>query len=167
MRVPDFLSDQEIAFETLPHPPAFTAQRRAHYLHVSGRQVAKSVLLAGPGGYYLAVLPATCHVDTDRLAAEVGGPVRLAGEPEIAEVFPDCEWGVVPPFGTWYGLLTLLEESLPADAWIVFEGTSRAEAVRLRCRDFERLERPRRLRFARLDCAPQARSASEGRESPR
>src|SRR5262249_42062197 len=98
MRVPDFLSEQRIAFETLLHPPAFTAQKRAKYLHVPGRRVAKNVLLAGPTGRILAVLPATHYVDTETLAEELGGPVRLAADREIAEVFTDCEWGVVPPF---------------------------------------------------------------------
>ena len=148
MRVPDFLAQQRVTFETLLHPPAFTAHNRAKYLHVSGNQVAKSVLLTGPHGHFLAVLSATHHIDTDRLAAELGGPVRLANEQEMAAVFADCEWGVVPPFGTLYGLPTVLDDSLPPDALIVFEGNSHAEAVRLWCRDFERLERPRRLRFA-------------------
>jgi Ala-tRNA(Pro) deacylase len=148
MRVPDFLAQQRVTFETLLHPPAFTAHNRAKYLHVSGNQVAKSVLLAGPRGHFLAVLSATHHIDTDRLAAELGGPVRLATEQEMAEVFADCEWGVAPPFGTLYGLPTVLDDSLHADALIIFEGNSHGEAVRLLCRDFERLERPRRLRFA-------------------
>ena len=149
MRVMQFLSEQEVTFEPLVHPPAFTAQKRAKYLHVPGKQVAKTVLLAGPDGYVLAVLPATHQVDTQALARALGGPVRLATDREIGEVFPDCEWGVVPPFGTLYGLRTLLDESLAPDSWITFEANTHAEAVRLTCRDFERLERPRRLRFGK------------------
>jgi Ala-tRNA(Pro) deacylase len=149
MRVPDFLMEQHVPFERLLHPPAFTAQKRAKYLHIPGRQVAKSVLFVGPGGYFLAVLPAIRHVDTWKLAQALGGAVRLADAREVADVFRDCEWGVVPPFGGLYGLTTVLEEELAPDALIVFEGNTHAEAVRLRCRDFERLERPRRLQFAR------------------
>ncbi len=149
MRVAQFLSEHQIAFETLVHPPAFSAQQRAKHLHLSGRQVAKTVLLVGPSGYFLAVLPATRHVDADALAQVLGGPVRLADDREIARVFRDCEWGVVEPFGTLYDLPTVLDESLAPDAWIVFEAHTHAEAIRMRCRDFERLERPRRLRFTR------------------
>jgi Ala-tRNA(Pro) deacylase len=148
MPVPHFLSDQDISFETLFHAPAYTAQRRAKYLHLPGAQVAKAVLLAGPGGYVLAVLPATRHIDTTILAAALGGPVRLANEAEIADVFRDCEWGVVAPFGTRYGVPTLLDESLAAESILVLEVNARAEAVRVRRADFEEVERPRRLRFA-------------------
>ncbi len=149
MRVPDFLAEQDVPFESLLHPPAFSAQKRAKYLHVPGVRVAKSVLLAGPDGYVLAVLPATHHVDTERLACELGGPVRVAAEREVAEVFRDCEWGVVLPFGSLYGVPTILEDELGGEVLMVFEGNSHMEAVRLLCRDFERLERPRRLHFAR------------------
>ncbi len=162
MRIVDLLAARRIDFEPLPHPPAFTAQKLAKYLHVSGHQVAKSVLLAGPAGHMLAVLPATHQIDTEALARELGGPVRLASDREMAEVFRDCEWGVAPPFGTLYGLPTLLDESIPPEAAMVFETHTHVQAIRLRCRDFERLERPRRLRFAR----PAAPVASGGCEPP-
>ena len=149
MRVPQFLAEQRILFETILHPPAFTAQNRARFLHISGNQVAKSVLLVGPRGRFLAVLPATCQIDTEKLALTLGGPVRLASDDEIADVFRDCEWGVVPPFGTLYALPTLLDDSFDPETWMVFETNTHAEAVRLRCRDYERLERPRRLHFSR------------------
>jgi Ala-tRNA(Pro) deacylase len=148
MRVAQYLSEQDIAFETILHPPAYSAQKRAKHLGIPGRHVAKSVLLAGPEGFFLAVLPATHHVDTDALAATLGGPVRLADDREVADVFRDCEWGVVAPFGVLYGLSTVLDDSLDAEDLLVFEGQTHVEAIRLRCRDFERLERPRRLGFA-------------------
>jgi Ala-tRNA(Pro) deacylase len=148
MRVAEFLAEQQVVFENLVHPPAFTAQKRARFLRVSGSRVIKSVLLAGPQGYFLAVLPATRHIDTGALECDLGGPVRLATDDEVARVFYDCEWGVVAPFGRLYGLETVLDDSLDANAEIVVEANSHAEAIRMSCQDFERLERPRRFRFA-------------------
>ena len=149
MRVMQFLSEQHIAYEPLVYPPAYTAQKRAKHLHMPGRQVAKTVLLVAPEGYLLAILPATQHVDTALLAGKLGGPVRLATDEEIGEAFPDCEWGVVAPFGTLYGLPTILDDSLSSESWIVFEANTHAEAVRMLVRDFEGLEKPQRLGFAR------------------
>ena len=149
MRISEYLVEQRIDFEWLPHPPAYTAQKRAKYLHVPGKQVAKCVLLVGSTGPLLAVLPATHQVDTVLLAEQLGGPVRLANDREIASAFRDCECGVVPPFGTRYGIATLLDDAIEPDALIVLETNTQCEAVRLRCRDFERLEHPRRLRFGR------------------
>jgi Ala-tRNA(Pro) deacylase len=150
MRVPLWLAEQRVAFERLQHAPAYTAQRRAHYLHVPGRQLVKSVLLRGPGGYMVAVLPATLQVDLRRLEKALGGPVSLAGRHEVPELFRDCEWGGLTPFGSLYGLTTLLEDGLDSETPIVFEAHRHGEAIRMRCGDYERLERPRRLRFAAL-----------------
>ena len=149
MRVMQFLSEQHIAFEPLVYPPAYTAQKRAKHLGTPGKQVAKTILLVGPDGYFLAILPATHQIDTTILSRQLGGPVRLASEEEISDAFPDCEWGVVAPFGTLYGLPTIMDESLASDSCMVLEVNSHAEAIRMSCRDFEELEKPKRLRFAR------------------
>jgi Ala-tRNA(Pro) deacylase len=161
MRIAEFLTEQSVPFEPLPHPPAFTAQKRAKYLGLPGSQVAKCVLLRGTGGLMLAVLPATHHVDQAALATALGGPVRLATEAEIVDTFRDCEWGVVPPFGRLYGLPSLLDDAIDADALMVFEGQTHFEAIRIRCRDFERLEKPRRLGFARKTEAPSPGTTAE------
>lgn len=148
MGVAEFLMDHQVPFETIYHAPAFSAQKRAKYLHTPGKQVAKCVLLAGGSGYLLAVLPATRQIDLARLSAQLGEEVRVAAEREIAWVFRDCEWGVVSPFGSLYGLPTILDESVERDAVLVFEGRLHAESIRLLCSDYQSLERPRRLHFA-------------------
>lgn len=149
MRLAQFLTDHRIFFEIILHPPAFTAQKRAKFLRVSGKQVVKTVLLSSSTGYFLAVLPASSHVDTAALEKALGRSVRLADSREVAEVFCDCEWGVAAPFGTLYGVSSVIDESLDPSSMLVFEGQTHAEAIRMRCRDFENLERPQRLRFAR------------------
>ncbi len=154
MRIADFLHVQRVAFEYLPHPPAFTATKRAKYLGVPGHRVAKSVLLRGPEGFFIAVLPATHLVNTKSLSEALGGPVRLADDDELAVIFRDCEWGVVPPFAALYGLRSILDTSLEPEVDLVFEGQTHVEAIRLRCADYERLERPRRLAFARKCQSP-------------
>src|SRR5205085_5702576 len=111
MRVPQFLTDENVPFETVLHPPTYTAARRARLLGVSGRGLAKCVLLRGPDGHALAIVPATGRVNLDAAARALGGPVRLAQPAEIPFVFGDCEWGTLVPFGTLYGVPTLLDES--------------------------------------------------------
>src|ERR1043166_7326490 len=116
MRVSQFLADQHVAFEEMVHAPAYTSQRLARSLHISGRRVMKSVLLKGPRGYFVAVLPAPQRIDTVRLSVIFAGPVRLATIDEINAHFPDCEFGGLMPFGRLYGLTTILEATLPLDA---------------------------------------------------
>jgi Ala-tRNA(Pro) deacylase len=151
MRIADFLAEQQVPFQSLPHPPAFSAQKLAKYLRVKGSEVAKAVLLHGPRGYFIAVLPATHQADMDVLASHEGEAVRLADADEVVRVFRDCEWGAVSPFGNLYGLPTLLDANMTPDMWIVVEAGSHVEAIRLSCGDFERIAGTERLAFARKD----------------
>lgn len=150
MQISQFLNQQHVEFDSLVHPPAFSAQRRASLLQISGRLVAKSVLLCSRDGYSLAILPATHRIDFDQLSEQIGSQFRLARDIEIAELFQDCEWGVVPPFGKLYSIPVLLDDSISSEDQLVFEGQDHLHAIRMRCEDFERLENPRRLQFGYL-----------------
>ncbi len=97
------------------HEDTFDSQHLAEAVHVSGRQVAKTVLLRMDHGYQyaVAILPATHLIDLEAVGRLLGGArMELATEYEIAQRCPDCETGVLPPFGSVYGLETLLDESL-------------------------------------------------------
>ena len=149
MRIADYLAVQQVPFDSLPHAPAFSASKRARRLRVPGAEVAKAVLVSGPEGFFLTILPATHEIDLGLLARHWGGPVRLARVEEASRLFFDCEWGAVPAFGNLYGLPTLLDASLPCSSWVVFDAGSHFQDVRLYCEDFERLTGALRLAFAR------------------
>ena len=151
MHVSDYLQDCEVPFETVLHPPAFTAQKRARFLHVSGRQVVKCVVLSSRRGFHVAVLRSTDHIDLTALERRLGASIRLATPEEMAEQLTDCGRGAATPFGSLYGLRTLLEDRINPDDLIIFEAQQHHIAVRMLCRDFERLEKPMRCRFARND----------------
>src|SRR4051812_13373406 len=76
MYIVDFLQSRGIGFETLLHRPAFSATRRARNMRVTGREVAKTVLVKSGEEFVLAVLPATSRMELSRLAA------ALHAEPE-------------------------------------------------------------------------------------
>ena len=70
-----------------------------------GKEIAKSVLVRTNHGYALAVLPATHRVDLEQLRQDLGEEtIALASENEMQQVFPDCERGAMPPFGSLYDL---------------------------------------------------------------
>jgi Ala-tRNA(Pro) deacylase len=149
MRLDDLLTSRHIPFERLHHLPAYTASHVAQALHVPGREMAKTVLLRTDDGYVVAVLPANRKVDLERLRECLGDEsAELAGEAEMERLFPDCERGTMPPFGSLYHLQTLVDEELAQDERIVFEAHNHEEAFRMAYRDYEALEHPRRGRFS-------------------
>ncbi len=148
MRIPQFLKDQEVAFETIVHPPVYSSQRRAQLLRIPGRSLLKSVVLKSRNLYFLAVLPATHHIQWPLLENHLGHPVFLARNEEVAEIFRDCEWGVRTPFGRLYGIPTWLEETVHKRRAIAFEAHFHHLTIRMNGHDFEHLERPEQLHFS-------------------
>ena len=148
MCIQAYLREHNVPFVSLLHTPTQSAARLAHSVHVAGAQVAKSVLVRAESGFALAVLPSTCLVDLVRLAETLSVPgVSLATEDDLMEVFLDCEIGALPPFGSLYGIPTIVESRLAAHGEIVVGGHTRHEGLRMRYRDFEAVEQPLRGRF--------------------
>jgi Ala-tRNA(Pro) deacylase len=145
MQVQEYLNQKKVAFEALVHEPTYDAQRMAQAVHTPGHEVAKTVLLrAGADeAYVVAVLPADEHVDFGKVGRALGcDEVELASEREIAVHCQDCEVGALPPFGSQYGMQTLVDSSLTEDEEIVFEGNTHREAIRMKFEDFRNLEQP-------------------------
>jgi Ala-tRNA(Pro) deacylase len=148
MNVREFLEMEHVPFDVLPHRSTYTAQDLAQSLDVPGDNVAKTVLLNVDNQFMLGVLPATHQISVAMLEKCLNATsITFATEEELSRVFPDCERGVAPPFGTQYGLVTIVDQSLTDDEHIVFEGNSHSEAIYLRYQDYEKIEHPRVATF--------------------
>ncbi|MCA9189083.1 MAG: YbaK/EbsC family protein [Pirellulaceae bacterium] len=152
MSLAEYLSHRHISFRLVPHPETHAANRMAAVLHLPGREVAKTVMLRADRGYVyvVAVLPADCRVDTLMVSQMLGGcEINLATEREICERCPDCERGVLPPFGSLYGMRTIVDTRLARCDEITFEGETHHEAITMSFGDFRRTEEPLIGDFAR------------------
>ncbi len=147
-RLKHLLDENRIPYTLTPHTRAYTAQAATAVMHVSGNEVAKSVVLHAGKELILAVLPASYHVDLKKLGMIVGRDVTLAGEADFISHFPDCEPGAMPPFGRLYGMPVFVDSSLAADDEIVFDAGTHREAIRMHYADFERLTWPTVADFA-------------------
>ena len=143
------LDENHIPYSAVPHTTTYTAQGTAATMKISGRELAKTVVLRAGDETILAVLPAAHHASLDKLSNLLGKPVRLAMEQEFINLFPDCELGAMPPFGSLYHLPVYVDESLAADEEIFFNAGTHREAIRMRYEDFARLAKPTVGSFAR------------------
>lgn len=149
MNVQQFLAGQGKPFEVIEHPSTFTASHMAQAVHVAGDLVAKSVVAKADDQYVLLILPATCRVDLDSVREALGAQcLELADEREFAMLFPECELGAVPPFGSQFGMKSIVDSALTQADQIVFEGNTLREAIRMSYRDFAELEKPVVARFS-------------------
>ncbi len=138
-----FLDLAGARYEPLAHPAAYTAQHRAATAHVSGRQVAKVVMVRDDDWFGMAVLPAPATLDMfalARLTKRRG--LRLAAENEFIHLFPDCEPGAMPPFGHFYGIDVYLDRALADAGEIVIPAGSHEEEIRMAVSEYIRIARP-------------------------
>ena len=149
-RVREFLDSHNVRYEIVPHRPTYTAQEDAASSHISGKEVAKTVMVKVDGRMVMAVLPAPQMIDFDLLKGAAGAEtVELAGEGEFKDIFPDCDVGAMPPFGNLYEIDVFVEEGLTKDEEIAFNAGTHSELIRLPYREYERLVAPKVGRFAR------------------
>jgi Ala-tRNA(Pro) deacylase len=148
-RLKSFLEENQIPYSVMTHTATYIAQGAAATMQMSGKELAKTVVLWAGEEIILAVLPAPNHVRLDMLATELRKPVRLATEQEFSSLFPDCELGAMPPLGSLYNLPVFVDESLAADEAIVFNAGTHRDAIRMLYDDFVRLTKPRVCSFAR------------------
>jgi Ala-tRNA(Pro) deacylase len=101
-----------IPYEAVEHSEAHTAQELAHREHVSGRRVARVVVVIADGRPVVLVLPAGRRIDLGEAGRLLGAEeVRLATEGEMAKTFPGAEPGAIPPLPHWPGIPVLMDNS--------------------------------------------------------
>ncbi len=142
-KVRNFLDSHYIKYMVISHSLAYTAQGVAALAHVSGKKLAKTVIVKIDGVLAMAVIPASFHVDLDRLRALTGArTVEIASELEFKDAFPDCETGAMPPFGNLYDMPVYADESLAVHDEITFTAGTHRELVRMSWQDMARLVNP-------------------------
>ncbi|MFT3742359.1 MAG: YbaK/EbsC family protein [Gammaproteobacteria bacterium] len=142
-----YLDDHHISYKTINHVPAYTAQETAQLSHISGKEIAKCVIVKIDGKLAMIVEPASIRLDLSWIKAWLkANQVELANEQEFQECFPDCELGAMPPFGNLYGMDVIVDDMLTEDRTIAFNGGTHTDLVEMAYKDYENLVKPRLMR---------------------
>jgi Ala-tRNA(Pro) deacylase len=148
-RLVEYLVREGVKYEVTPHRVTYTSQETAASVHVSGREVAKPVIVREGNDYVMVVLDAPHKVDLKKVASATKAPkAEMASEEEMRRLFPDCELGAMPPFGNLYGLKVLVDKGLEKDESITFDAGSHFEVLRMHYADFKKLTSPQVGDFA-------------------
>lgn len=138
-----FLDSHQIKYIVIDHSPAYTAREVAASALVPRREFAKTVIVHLDGRAAMAVLPASRHVDLQKLARLAGASAAtVADEQEFQELFPGCEVGAMPPFGNLYEMPVYVDDMLREDDDIVFNAGSHIQVIRMEYDDYQRLVQP-------------------------
>lgn len=151
-RISEYLDLHHISYLSCRHPPAYTAQGIAQAQHISGKRLAKVVMVVSDNKkMIMTVVPANHRVDLNKLGEILNTSwIRLATEEEFKGYFPECELGAMPPLGNIYNLDVWVDEKLGSSPNISFNAGTHAETIQMLFTDFDRLVQPRKGSFAVL-----------------
>jgi len=139
----EYLDRNGIRYSHSVHEPAQTALETAEAERIPPHDLAKTVVYAGVNGFGIAVVAADELVDLLEVGRLLGTSyMRLADEGELAELFPDCELGAMPPFGQPYEMPVLLDAGIAAKEFIAFAIGTHRDVVRISVVDYKKLVRP-------------------------
>src|SRR5262249_19508144 len=129
------LEDRGVPYEELHYGDVYTAQELAASQHISGHRLAKVVVVMVDDRPVELILPASRHVQINRVKELLGTrDVRLATEAEMEEYFADCELGAIPALRHWQ-VAVLMDKSMRVPGDIVFPAGTHRDAVRIRFQD--------------------------------
>lgn len=137
--VTDDLAAHRVEYELVPHPRTYTSHDTAESAHVREDHIAKAVVVRDHQGFAMVVIPASEWLKLHALQEETGREYVLAYEPEIDELFGDCQPGAIPPLGVAYGIETFVDERLTSLANIYFEAGDHQNLVHIDGESFHRL----------------------------
>ena len=115
-------------FEHHTHAVAMTAQDLAAAEHVSGRRVAKPVIVSVEGQLAIAVVAATEKVNLGALEEATGRAVDLVPESVFSKRFEPCEPGAEPPLGV-FGVPIFVDQKLEQERWLVMPAGTHEDAI--------------------------------------
>jgi Ala-tRNA(Pro) deacylase len=142
-KLKQILDEHEIKYISINHSRAFTARETAASTFIPRREFAKTVIVDLDGDKVMAVLSASRHVDTAALRNLAGAnEARLASEDEFRSLFPDCEVGAMPPFGSLYDLRIYVDQMVTEVDDLCFNAGSHEQIMRMDCNDYLKLEQP-------------------------
>jgi len=147
-KLKDFLDTNNVKYVILSHSKAYTAHEIAASAHIPAKELAKIVMVKVDGKMVMTVLPSSHRIDLVQLKdALKAKTVELATENEFKDMFPGCSLGAMPPFGNLYGVDVLVAQRLTEDKEIAFNAGTHTELIKLAYKDFEKLVKPKLLKF--------------------
>ncbi len=131
-----FLMERDATYTVEFHSASTTSVDTARRARIDEESLVKSVVLEDDRGFVLAVLPASCRLELDRIHKKLGRSLQLSSEQDVIRLFPDCALGAVPPVGAAFGLATVVDSSLEDRDEVFFEGGDHETLVRMEGGEF-------------------------------
>ncbi len=136
-----FLEGAQVRFELVAHEPSMSTTMKAHAVHMTPEQVAKTIVLHDGSAYVIVAVTGSDRLDLHKLRELLGATreLRLASEDEIAHDFPSLEVGAIPPFGPMLPAAEVIDGALATQPRILCPAGDHRHSVMVDPRDVVRI----------------------------
>ena len=135
----EYLGKSGTIYSVMRHPHSSSSLNTAEAAHVSGKRLAKPVVLKDQQGYVMAIIPATSKARLGIISNMMNRQLGLASESDFAELFKDCEVGAVPVIGKAYGMEMIWDDELATAPEIYCESGDHETLIEMNCKQFREL----------------------------
>lgn len=139
-KVHRFLEQENIPYDTVPHPASHSSVQTAIAAQVPLHSLAKAVILKdGQSRYLMAVIPTANRLQMRQVRKFLDSPVELASEDEAQQPFTDCQFGAIPPIAEAYELSMIWDDRLGRVPDIYLESGDHETLLHINQPSFQRL----------------------------
>lgn len=135
-----YLDKENANYECVHHPYSEGARETAISGKVPIDQMAKAVVLEDHEGQHLmAVVPASNHINLDKLGTNLHRDLHLVEEDRLQEMFRDCAPGAIPALGHAFHMETVVDDQLLEQDPVYIEAGDHEDLVRVKGETFRQL----------------------------
>ena len=139
-RITRYLDSTGLDYESIEHAPTTSLRQTAQLCQLNLEHIAQALLLTGPKGTLMAVLPLSHIIDLARV--ETYTALKLAiSQPEELLLFKDCAPGAIPPLAVPYGIQAILDSTLLHRDYIYMLSGGYQQILKISGSVFEQLHR--------------------------
>ena len=136
-----YLSESGTIYSVMRHRHSSSSLDTAEAAHVSGKQLAKPVVLKDEQGYVMAIIPATKKARLGVISHMMDRHLGLASESDFPDLFKDCEVGAVPAMGQAYGVEMVWDDELATATEVFCESGDHETLIEMNHKQFKDLMR--------------------------
>jgi Ala-tRNA(Pro) deacylase len=143
-----YLEKSKIKYEVVKHKQVFTAHDLAMTLHITHKQIAKSLLIKAGPDFFIAVLPADRNLDFKKLAKLASVKKIELPKEQIMKIKFKVKPGALPAFGGLYKLPVYVDKSILAVKKMLLSSGSFIESILLSPKDYVKSEQAKLGNFS-------------------
>ena len=146
-RIIELLEKNKVQHQVKEHPPTYTSEESAWHRGEPLKIGAKAMILKTDRELVMAVLPADRKIDSSAIKKMFNSKnLRLATLEELKKL-TGLVPGSVPPFGSWFDLLMIVDNAFLEEEYMAFNAGSLEKSIKMKTQDYIAMVAPRVEQF--------------------